>query len=51
MMSRDEARALRRYLNDGGVVYPGLCRYGSFLIHRLALEKLFESKDEVACGR
>lgn len=51
MMSRDDARALRQYLNEGGVVYPGLCRYGSYLINRLSLDKIFESKDEVAHGR
>ena len=45
-MARDEAKALRRYLTDGGEVYPGYCRAGSYAVAQLHLEEDFVTTNE-----
>lgn len=49
MTSRAHAKLIRQYLKNGGEVYPGLCRVGSYWIHQLHLEQDFV-KDEVPNG-
>lgn len=41
MMTRARAHLIRHYLNAGGVVYPGLCKPGSYAIAQLNLEDVF----------
>ena len=41
MITRDEAKLIRIYLNAGGSVYPSACRRGSFYVSQLNLEQVF----------
>lgn len=41
MITRDEAKQIRDYLRHGGVVYPGICRRGSYVMTRLRLDQYF----------
>jgi len=45
MITRDEAKAIRQYLNEGGVQYDGLCKPGSYWIAKLKLDTIFEPKE------
>lgn len=50
MLDRDHAKTIRAYLNQGGTIYPGLCRRGSYFVFHLHLERFFE-ESEVQRGR
>lgn len=41
MMTREEAQRVRMYLKDGGILYPGFCRTGSYRIGQLNLGRYF----------
>lgn len=41
MMTRERAKQVREYLDNGGRVYEGACRAGSFAIAQLHLEECF----------
>lgn len=45
MISRDLAKEVRHYINNGGVMYPGACRVGSYLIASLQLDKIVTRKE------
>jgi hypothetical protein len=41
MITREEAKLIRQYLDEGGVVYDGLCKPGSYWISQLQIEQIF----------
>jgi hypothetical protein len=50
MMTRDEAKQIRQYIDEGGVLYEGLCKPGSYVIEQLQLDRLFDTEREVLHG-
>lgn len=44
MITRDEAKTIRSYLQQGGRIYDGMCKPGSYWIAKLELDKIFSKE-------